>query len=82
MYSHIINGKVLNFHFKTREQGTVFYIGDIFIGTLYFMHNKWSAVSWYENPYGVDNGFKTRLDAAEFLLNVFNAYKKRGLSNA
>lgn len=76
MYSHIVNGKVLDFHFKKSRQSDpdAFFIGDICLGQIWQMHrkNRWTAVSLFENPYGPVVGFATRLDAAEFLIKVFD----------
>lgn len=76
-YSEIVNGKVLPFKFKKRAIDTVFSVGDITLGTLYNNKNKWSAVSVYENYYGIINGFATRLDAAEYLLQVFRQHREK-----
>jgi len=77
MYSVIVDGKVLDFKYKQTKHPKlkyryVFYIGDILIGQL-FNHGRrgWSCVSDYKsNPLCPVNGFKTRHDAAEFLLKL------------
>ena len=77
MYSVIVDGEVLDFKYKRARQSVltfryVFYIGDILIGQI-FNHGKlgWYAVSDYKpNPIGYVGGFKTRHDAAEFLLKL------------
>jgi len=52
-------------------------IGNIVIGTIYKINGKWAAVSYYENKYGNVNGFATRMDAAQYLLQVFRVHKKQ-----
>ena len=67
----IINGTVLDYHFTKRKIDTVFKIGDIIMGQLFNVAGRWTAVSYYGNPYGPVKGFSTRCDAAEFLISVF-----------
>ena len=78
-YSEIVDGNVLPFKFKKRKTDTVFSVGNITIGTLYNIRDKWSAVSVYENHYGVIKGFSTRLDAAEYLLQVFRQHREKNV---
>ena len=87
MNSVIIQGKVLDWKFKRASSAHmkkhpilkrrhVFYVGDILIGQIFSNRRRvWSCVSDYKpNPLCPINGFKTRHDAAEFLLklNGFN----------
>ena len=74
-YSEIVDGKVFDYHFKYLggSGGTFnFYIGDLFVGQV-FKRKKgvWDAVPWTKNPIGVVNGFRSRLDAAEYCLKWF-----------
>lgn len=71
MSSEIVNSTVLDFHFKLRDIDTLFYIGDIYIGQIWHIRNKWTCLSKYPTKYGSIGGFRTRLDAAEYLLQVF-----------
>lgn len=67
--SSIVDGKVLDWHWKKRETDTLFYVGDIFIGQLFNGERSgWSAV--YRNPTGLGcvDGFKTRYTASNFML--------------
>jgi hypothetical protein len=71
--SAIVDGKVLDWHFKKRSSDTLFYIGDILVGQIFRNRGDktWSAV-------GVSGGsglcpvygFARRYDAAEFLLTL------------
>lgn len=77
MYSKIIDGKVLDFKYKKNHYGYDFSIGDIYIGQVSNISNRWSAVYCNRmsgNPVtlGHVDGFSTRLDACEFLLKVFD----------
>ena len=77
-YSEIVDGKVLDYKYKKRRIDTLFSVGDISIGLLYKMRgDRWTAVSLYENIYGPIDGFKTRIDAAEYLLKVFRLYREK-----
>ena len=75
MYSVIVDGNVLDFKYKRGfEFSYAFYIGDILIGQVFNMGRHWSGVSWEPHPLGAVSGFKTRHDAAEFLLKL-NGYR-------
>ncbi len=71
--STIYNGEVLDWHFKKGGQDFIynFYIGDILIGQIFHIKKSWDAVSWYPNNVCPVNGFRTRYDAAEFLLRLW-----------
>lgn len=71
MMSSIVDGKVLDWHFKKHPNGYVFYIGDILIGQLFNLGriSRWSAVS--NRPIrGHGDGFISRWKASEFLLKL------------
>jgi hypothetical protein len=73
-YSTIVNGEVLDWHFKPLGNSclTAFYIGDIYVGQVANMgQGGWSAATG-ANPHSIMpvNGFKTRTDAAIFLLKI------------
>lgn len=74
MYSFVHNGMVLDFSFKPINDFTyAFRTGNILHGTIYRMSRKrWSAVTMFPEaaPFGVVNGFRSRHDAAEFLLQI------------
>jgi hypothetical protein len=76
-YCEIVDDEVLPYKFKQRKVDTVFYIGNTVIGTIYKISGKWAAVSYYENRYGNVNGFATRMDAAQYLLQVFRVHKNK-----
>ena len=79
MYSATINGEVLDYNFKPMQlnnYGYHFYVGNIFMGYIFKMKRSWSAVaSKVPCVYGSVNGFKSRLDAAEFILQVYRNKK-------
>ena len=77
MYSIIHDGKVLDYRFIKRKTDTVFKCGEILMGQLFKIGKRWSAVSCYPTTYGVIKGFATRLDAAEYLIQVFNYQQDR-----
>lgn len=67
--SSVIEGKVLDWKWKKRKTDTLFYIGDIYIGQLFFFKNKgWSALHRLPQSIGLVEGFKTRYAASNFLL--------------
>lgn len=84
MYSHCLNGKVLDWHFKhhqtfdDRKNGDKcyaysFWIGEYLVGTVWpGSRREWSAVSCHPVPKGAGliNGFASRHGAAEFLLQI------------
>ena len=74
MYSVIIDGKVLDFHYKRVKAAPNihnFYVGDIFIGQVFKMRHYWSCVS-FKKPCDLcpAHGFKNRYWASEFLLRI------------
>ena len=85
MYSTKIKGKVYDFKFVKRDIDTVFKLvreGDsIVMGQLFKMRKgTWSAVGLHKDSehmeinkgiYPVD-GFRTRMDAAEFILRMYH----------
>lgn len=75
MYSVVHNGKVLDFKYKRQNDFTVaFYIGDIFIGQIFKLERKYSAVIWREIPANNArrqvNGFASRYDASQYMLEA------------
>lgn len=73
-YSTIVDGKVLDWHFKPMSSGLqAFYIGDKYVGQVGKFRNYWVAatVKGYRvrGVFPVD-GFRTRYHAAEFLLKM------------
>ena len=85
MYSTMIKGKVYDFKFVKRDIDTVFKLvhkeDSITMGQLFKMRKgTWSAVGLPKNSehmeinkgiYPVD-GFRTRMDAAEFILEMYH----------
>lgn len=78
-YSCIIDGKVLDYHYKKSKVNDFqynFYIGDIFVGQVFQINqHRWSAVSAMPNVYGVVEGFGSRFWASEYLLKVGGYHK-------
>lgn len=74
----IHNGEVLDWHFKKGFQDFVqsFYVGTILMGQIFHDKLGWSAVSWFPNDVCPVNGFRTRYDAAEFLLKLWRNHLK------
>ena len=80
LYSHIVDDEVYDWCFLKREQDTLFVLRhgqlkkeDILIGQLFYDNRKKSyGVVCHHTPceYGYVRGFKTRHDAAEFMLQV------------
>jgi len=80
MYSTIVNGKVLDWHFKSLGPTclSAFYIGDVYVGQVGKMRKgNWSAACGNKPSAGLCpvNGFRSRLDAAEFLLKLGGYHK-------
>ena len=76
-YSQIVDGKVLDYHFKRLqvfENGSnhyLFSIGDIPIGQVFRMgKGNWTAVSRHPNPLGCIDGLRSRLDCCTILLKL------------
>ena len=84
IYSAIVDGKVLDYHYKKIEhlnEAYYFYVGDIHLGMITKRRTGWCAVSMHTPcPYGVINGFNSRTSAAEFILQVcrIEDYYKQG----
>ena len=70
MYSVVVDGKVLDFHYKKLSTSYAFYIGDILIGQIFKMKRYWTAVSNKPNDLCLIYGFKSRYYASEFLLKL------------
>lgn len=69
MLSSIVDGKVLDWNWKRRETDTLFYIGDNYIGRVFYMGRAgWVALHRDYNSIGLAEGFKTRYAASHFLL--------------
>ena len=73
MLSHIEDGKVLDYYYKTNKANKcmyTFYVGDIFLGQIFNMGNVWSAVPGKPFSLSPINGFKTRIRCAEILIKI------------
>lgn len=71
MYSAIVDGEVLDFHFKLLIKDQYgFYLGNIFVGQIFHCNKSWSCVSYKPHELNPVSGFKTRYDAAEMLLKM------------
>ncbi len=78
-YSHIEDGKVLDFKFVRRQTDIVFYTGHIMQGQIFCIRGRYSAVPAEPNGLGPVHGFKTRMDAAEFILQSNRAVQNKSL---
>jgi hypothetical protein len=71
MYSAIVDGKVLDFHFKLLiKDQYAFYLGDIFVGQIFHINKSWDCVSYKSHELNPVCGFRTRYHAAEMLLKM------------
>jgi len=70
MYSIVIDNEVLDYSYKKSREGYYFYVGDFYIGQLFYIRNAWTAVSILPNELCPLSGFKTRFHASEFLLKL------------
>ena len=69
MQSVVVGKEVLDFHFKRfNDYSYIFNIGSIYVGQVFNIGGKWSCVSKNPNKIFPVHGFKTRYDAAIFLL--------------
>jgi hypothetical protein len=73
-YSTIINKKVLPWRFKKRKVDTLFYVGDFLLGQIFKMKNSWSALPDSTTEAGLVSGFRTRVDACQYLIIIFESY--------
>lgn len=81
-YFAIVDGKALDWHFRpVTDNHYAFYVGDMLLGSIFNLSRNWSAVCapeytvWFERnglkqTFGSVQGFKTRFDAAEYLLKT------------
>ena len=77
MHSLLLDGQVLDYQFKRHlEFSYLFYTGDLYQGQVFNMKKRgWSALA--DKASGnckLVSGFRTRLDAAEFILQA-NGYR-------
>lgn len=82
MYSAIVDGEVLDYHYKKHfhyKDWYCFYIGDVYVGNIIpkTRRRSWSALangvcynSGEPKGFCLVDGFATRFDAAEYLLRV------------
>lgn len=78
MLSCIVDGEVLDFHYRKFLYGYTFYIGDILIGQIFDEGRRgWAAVAAKPPTKGLNgvHGFRTRYDASEYLLRVLGYHK-------
>ena len=79
-YSVIVDNKVLDYHYNKLNDFIYNFsirslVQSIFIGQIFKVNRRscisWTAVSFYKvSELGAVSGFRTRMDAAEFLLKV------------
>lgn len=73
-YSVVHEGKVLDYKFKKMNEFTYsFWVGDIYLGQVFNMDTSWTAVTRPATGFGPVNGFKTRVDACQFIIQVWKA---------
>lgn len=78
IYSHVQDGQVLDFKFVKRQTDIVFYTGHIMQGQIFKMRRgDYSAVPAIPNDFGPVHGFKSRMAAAEFILQSNKKMKAR-----
>ena len=78
-YSATVDGEVLDFRFKRlAEDHVAFYIGDLSMGQIFKFPRYWSAVCHGECKMRMVKGFKTRLDAATFILESKGIWEPEG----
>ena len=78
MLSAIVDGKVLDYKYKKiQENHYVFNIGDICIGEIFKMRSGWGVVVTYKPSIsvGVVYGFKTRTNAAQYMIQCTELLK-------
>ena len=70
MLSLVLDGKVLDYRYKKRDEFTSsFYVGDILVGQVFDMgRSGWSAVCCGDCVMRPAEGFKTRYAASKFML--------------
>lgn len=67
----------MEYNFRSHsDDGYLFYLGDIFLGTVFEYESGWDALSILENRYGRIMGFKTHIDAGRYLVQVLDTVKK------
>jgi len=71
-YSHIVNGKVLDYRFQKHHLGYNFYLGDTMVAQLFKQRNTWGAVVQgdLDGALRLVGGFATRLDAVQYALKA------------
>ncbi len=77
MYSLIHDGQVLDYRFKKHlEFSYLFFTGDLYQGQVFNTKRGWSALADRSVSKTVQlvKGFRTRLDAAEYILQA-NGYR-------
>jgi hypothetical protein len=71
VYSSIVDGKVLDWKFKRAMPHVVsFSIGNIHIGQIFKINNSYTGVLRNGHQYNGIGGFRTRHDAAAYLLFI------------
>jgi len=76
-YGSVVDGKVLHWKWKKRELDYLFYVGDIYVGQLFYIKRLgWSALHREHNCVGAVHGFKCKLAASEFLLKFEPTIRK------
>ena len=71
IYSSVVDGKVLDWKFKRQQPHWVaFYIGDILVGQIFKLNSGYTGVLYNSHQYNGIGGFRTRHDAATYLLFI------------
>jgi len=73
MYSIVIDGQVVDYKFRKRVENNsyIFSIGTIYVGQIFKIGKRsWSVIGKTPNKLCPVDGFRSRLDAAEFLLKL------------
>lgn len=75
MYSHIVDGKVLDISTKKCKDikgRYIVYLGQTYIGQLYKMKFGWSVVTANPHPFSGLTGFINKWKAYEILIKAFD----------
>jgi len=70
MMSTVVDGKVLDWHFKKRKTDTLFYIGSTYVGQIFKIRKTYTVVGRTPNRLSPIDGLATRWQAAVLLLKM------------
>jgi len=79
MFSHVVDGKVLDVHckkVKSNKGHYIVYLGDIYLGQVFKLRFGWSVVTAQVHPFMGLSGFISKWKAYEVLLKAFDDSRK------